>query len=202
MAPLRSAPAAPLRRRRSLSRAGAVCAIGVLALAGVLHGQAPTSGHFDEYRVKAAVLFNFAKFVEWPASAFASPTSPLVLCVIGADPYGAALDDTVSGRLVGGRTVAIVRTPEPQRGCHIAFISNSERRRLPAVLGRLREGAVLTVGEVAEFVDVGGMVVLGTRGDQVTFDIDREMAERAGLRVSARLLSLAVSAKRPARSPR
>jgi hypothetical protein len=151
--------------------------------------QAPS--HADEYRVKAAILFNLAKFVEWPKEAFANASAPLVLCVLGADPFGSLLDHTLKGRLIEGRSLVAMRITEVTPGCHMLFVSATERKHLPVIADQLGGKSVLTVGEDDAFTEEGGMISLALDGERVRFGINSRMAERAGLKVSARLLSLA-----------
>jgi hypothetical protein len=143
-----------------------------------------------EYQVKAAFLYNFAKFVEWPD---AQPRAPFVIGVLGEDPFGPVLDQTVTGKTVMSRPFAVRRLADaadaPQ--VDILFIAASERARLPEVLGRLRGANVLTVGDSESFVDRGGMVGFRTAGNMVRFDINLREANRAGLKISSQLLRLA-----------
>lgn len=152
----------------------------------------------DEYRVKAAFLFNFAKFVEWPAQAFSGQSAPLTLCVLGVDPFGNLLDDTLKGRAVAGRAIAIRRIPELESGCHVLFIASSERKRLAVLTDQLRNSSVLTVSEETGFTTLGGMIELFTAGESVQFNIAPTAVERSGLHASARLIALAANQRRPA----
>ena len=163
------------------------------ALSPSLRGQAPARA--DEYRVKAAILFNLAKFVDWPKATFASPHAPFVLCVLGTDPFGSVLDDTLAGRLIGGRSLVAMRITEVTQGCHMLFIAGGERKRLPVIVDQLGSTGVLTVGEDATFTEDGGMISLAVDGERVRFGINSRMTERAGLKVSARLLALAGPSK-------
>lgn len=164
----------------------------VLGAAGP--GTGPGEGtRADEYRVKAAFLFNFAKFIEWPSSSFSGTTTPLQVCVLGVDPFGWTLDDTLRGRAVAGRPIQVRRMTEPDRSCHLLFISTSERKRLPLITEQLRGASILTVGEDDGFIAAGGMIELISDGDNVQFNVSPLAAERAGLHVSARLVSLAAN---------
>jgi hypothetical protein len=150
----------------------------------------------DEYRLKAAVLYNLAKFVEWPDDAFADPAAPLVVCVLGVDPFGAALDDTLRGHSVGGHATVAKRIAEVTPGCHVLFVANSEAKRLPAILERTRTSSVLIVGEAAGFIDRGGMIGLATDDDRVRFDVNLAAADRARIKISSRIMALASSVRR------
>ena len=163
-----------------------------VALTGVAgHGQAPANAPVDEYRVKAAVLFNLARFVNWPAERFANATAPFSICVLGTDPFGARLDDVVRGHRVGERSIVTQRINDVSPGCHLLFISTSEQRRLPLLMGKLRGSGALTVAEFSDFTQLGGMVGLITSGDQVRFDINLAATSAEQLKVSARLLAVA-----------
>ncbi len=150
--------------------------------------QAPT-----EYQVKAAFLYNFARFVEWPPRAFARATAPLGVCVLGEDPFGEALDRAVLGKSLSDRTLMVRRGKRLQElgGCEILFISASERGRLPEILDELRAAPVLTVGESESFAARGGGVQFTLEDNHVHFIINVDATERAGLKVSSKLLSLA-----------
>ena len=150
----------------------------------------------DEYRLKAAVLYNLAKFVEWPGESFQAATSPFVICVLGADPFGEALDQSLAGRVVGGRPVVARRINDVESGCHILFIADSEVRRLSTIMDKLRGASVLTVAEVNGFVDRGGVIGLVTEDDRVRFEINADAATKARLKISARLLALAAPGRR------
>jgi YfiR/HmsC-like len=145
----------------------------------------------EEYRVKAAILYNLAKFVDWPPDALPSPTAPLTLCVLGVDPFGSAIDDAVKGRQVGGRPLVIRRIADVEPGCHVLFVSTSERKRTSLVLDRLGTSPVLTVGDGEGFSALGGMIELVTDGDRIRFSINTAAADHAKLHLSARLLAIA-----------
>jgi len=143
-----------------------------------------------EYEVKAAFLYKFANFVEWPAD---EGTSPLGICVLGQDPFGLALDRVVKGKFINGREFMIrrLRTNDVADDCHILFIGASENRQLTQILNRLRGLPVLTVGDVAGFCENGGTINLVVSGKRVRLEINPASAERARLLLSSRLLSLA-----------
>ncbi len=146
-----------------------------------------------EYQLKAAFLFNFVKFVEWPADAFAGEKSPLTICVYGADPFGGTLDNLVRGESVAGRGL-IVQRPESSadlRDCHVLFVSRSERSRLGEVLPRVQGKPVLTVGDTDGFLKAGGVINFVLEENKVRFVIEPEAAERNRLKISSKLLRLA-----------
>lgn len=147
----------------------------------------------SEYQVKAAYLFNFLKFVEWPENAFGDPLAPMVIGVVGDDPFGNALPQVVIGKTVQGRDVVvrIYRAGEDLRGAHILFIGSSERKKLPAILSSLHGSAALTVADMEGFLDLGGMIQFVPENNRVRFAINVEAARRARLKMSSKLLSLA-----------
>lgn len=161
----------------------------LLAFAGRTHAQ----GTAGEYEVKAAFLYNFGKFVEWPAEAFASPSTPLTLCVVGTDPFGEILDRTVSGKTINGRAIAARRLGKGDelRTCHILFISPSERQAIAEILAHVRGHAVLVVGETEGLAARGGMFNFVVESNRVRFEANPAAAERCGLRISSKLLALA-----------
>lgn len=179
-------------RRPGVETPRRTVALAILLLA-VLTGGASAQEGAGEYEVKAAFLYNFAKFVEWPGNAFGSPTDPLVLCVYGDDPFGESLDAVIQGERVGGRRLVVHRTREiPQlRGCHVVFLSQRARERYPEVLGSLRGRSVLTVGEGDGFLTDGGMIRFVLEQNRVRFEINLDAAERNRLKLSSQLLRLA-----------
>jgi hypothetical protein len=151
-------------------------------------------GQLTENQVKAAYLFNFAKFVEWPGSAFVGPGAPLVIGIIGKGPYGEA-HEALSGRTAKGRRVVIrqLTRADEAAGCQILFIAASEKPRLQEILRALPASGVLTVSDLKNFCRTGGMIGLITRGEKLQFEINVANAERAGLKLSSQMLKLAVS---------
>jgi len=146
-----------------------------------------------EFEVKAAFLLNFAKFVDWPPSAFAATDSPMTICIMGRDPFGRAIDETVQGETVNGRKVTVQRLtaiPSPQ-ACQVAYFGavDKEMARTLAALGP----RVLTVGEGEAFLRYGGIIAFVLENRRVRFDIDQTAAENASLRLSSKLLSVARS---------
>ncbi|MBM4264875.1 MAG: YfiR family protein [Deltaproteobacteria bacterium] len=146
-----------------------------------------------EYQLKAAFLMNFAKFTDWPAHSFKTPQSPINICVIGDDPFKADLDDTVRGQTAGNRGLAVRRISQLQPGdnCHILFVGLNERERFERILGALKNHACLTVGEEMEFAQAGGMINLLVEDRKIRFEVSLDVAEKAGLKISSRLLKLA-----------
>lgn len=147
-----------------------------------------------EHEVKAAFLYQFGRYVEWPSDR-EQPGGPFVICVLGEDPFGAALDEIVKGKIVSGRQVAIRRIvgPVESRDCRILFVSRSEDDRLPALLKALEGRTVLTVGEGAQFTRRGGMVGFTSEDRKVRFVVNLAAAEAAKVRLSSQLLRIAAS---------
>jgi hypothetical protein len=135
-------------------------------------------------------LFNFSQFVDWPPQVFPDERSPIVLCVLGDDPFGAALDDVVHGEVVNGRALAVrrIRSVEEATDCHILFVSRSERAHLDEILRRLKGRSVLTVSDMDDFARAGGMIRFVTVDNKIRLRINVESARTAGLTISSKLL--------------
>ena len=144
-------------------------------------------------QVKAAFLFKFAYFVDWPAAAFNDPAAPLVIGILGEDFFGDALEKMVRGKKVKGRQVEIRRFSEYEEVgvCHILFIGSGMKDSLKETLKQLDGTNILTVGEHKRFARAGGMIQFVMRDGMVRFAIQPEAARRAGLRLGAKLLKLA-----------
>lgn len=145
------------------------------------------------YKVKTAFLFNFAKFIEWPPSSFATARSPFAICVLGQDPFGGVLTDTLQGKMIGDRPLAVRRLKDKSeaRGCQIVFVSSSESPHLADIVETLRGGNVLLVGESTGFATSGGTIEFTLEDDRVRFTINTDAADRSGLKFSSKLLALA-----------
>jgi hypothetical protein len=166
-----------------------------LACVVVLLGSAfpcPTFAQPAEYSVKAAYLFNFINFTEWPPSAFADTAAPLGVCIAGPDPFGATLDEAFRGEAVLQHPLRVQRVAESDSfvACHVLFVPASVRDPT-SVLKRIKNRPVLTVGESDAFWRAGGMIRLAIDGRTVRFDANARAAEAAGLRLSARLMQVA-----------
>jgi hypothetical protein len=168
------------------------------ALAGVLlaltapAGGQGTADRPTEYHVMAAFLYNFAKFVQWPEATDAAE-HPFVITVLGQDPFGNVLDDTLQGKAVDGRMVTLrrVSSAEGVEPSQILFISDSEQQQLPAILDSIGTKAILTVGEMGDFSERGGVIRFDVEDDRVRLEINVDAAERSGLRISSDLLRIA-----------
>jgi hypothetical protein len=173
----------------SLWRVQLVLGLGILLLSGAW-AQSPAAG---EYQVKAAFLFNFAKFVEWPPSSFSDASAPLRICVFGRDPFGEELRNITNEKTVNGRKLEVNQVVDLQlaRTCHIIFIASSETAQLKRILESLRGSNALTVGDTKSFTELGGMINFVLENDRVQFEVNRKAAEQAGLKISSKLLSVA-----------
>lgn len=183
--------------RRGFLRLLLTVAILAVALPQSLTAQDPS------YRVKAVFLYNFAQFVTWPEKAFAKADSPLVIGVLGRDPFGRILDETVRGEVVNGRKLEVrrFRSVTEVKECHILFISPSEQPRMLPILDALQGRSILTVGETEQFAINGGVIRFLSEQNKIRFRINTEAAEAAGLTISSKLLRLADIVKTE-RSPR
>jgi hypothetical protein len=154
---------------------------------------APQERAAPEYEIKAAFLYNFAVFVEWPSSAFRDDQSPFVVGVVGRDPFGSILEETFRGKDVGGRRISVQRVPTAKDlgACHLVFVCSSEADSMPRILESLKGSPTLTVGEMDGFAALGGCVGFYAEGRKVRFEINLPTVKRTGLKVSSKLLRLA-----------
>jgi hypothetical protein len=146
-----------------------------------------------EYEVKAVFIYNFAKYIQWPASTTADAKRRFVIVVVGKDPFGPVLDEVMRGHSVQGRPVAVRRLErlEDVGNCDILFVASSERVRLQQILEVSRTAPVLTVGDMDQFAQRGGMINLTTEENRIRFEINVKAIERVGLKASSQLLRLA-----------
>lgn len=166
----------------------------LLSQAGLPRGPG-VRGRSLEYQVKAAYLLNFTRYVEWPREAFKAPGAPVTLCVLGRDPFGSILDATVLGKTSGGRPLSVrrIRKDAEASGCHLVFISRETWRNQRELSRKLSSTGLLTVGESDEFAQEGGVIGFVIQNETVRFVINAEAGDRAGLRISSRMLSLAAA---------
>lgn len=159
----------------------------------ILHAQSSPT----EYQVKAAYLYNFGKFVEWPTGVTASDSS-FNICVLGQDPFSSTFGTTIAGESIKGKDVLIKRIPRAQDavGCHILFISSSEEARLKEILAALDKTSVLTVSDMSQFTRRGGMIQFVMDSNRVRFEVNLTNAERTGLTLSSQLLKVAIGVRR------
>jgi hypothetical protein len=188
-----------LTLRRALASLATIGAS--LGLAGLLASQVSTPtgigarGISLEYQVKAAYLLNFTRYVEWPREVFEAPTDPVTVCVLGQDPFGSVLDATLAGKTTHGRPLAARRigSTTDATGCHLVFVSRETWRTHRGLPRMLRTPGQLTVGESDEFAQAGGVIGFVIQNDAVRFVVNTEARDRAGLRISSRMLSLAAA---------
>ena len=145
------------------------------------------------YEVKAAFLYNFAQFVEWPTNAYPDAQSPIAIGILGDDPFGASLEEIVRGEKVNNRPLVIARYKrvEDIKACQILFISQSENRRLEEIFAALKNLGTLTVGDTDGFAKRGGMIRFVLENNKIRFRINVEAARAANLTISSKLLRLA-----------
>ena len=182
-------PREPLRRRLQITG----CILGALV---ALVGDRPVSAQsnpLSEYEVKAAFLYHFAQFVEWPPETFKEAGNPLVYCTIGEDPFHGSLDAALNGKTIGARSLHVrhLKQPSELQGCHVVFLGEKEKRLFSTVLELLKGSPVLIVGESEHFVQGGGTIGFFLEENKIRFEINLEAAEKARLRISSRLLALA-----------
>lgn len=165
------------------------------ALFGVAAGAPLYAQTASESDVKAAFLFNFAKFVEWPPEVL-SDSDKLVVGVLGDDAFGSTLEKALAGKTAGGHPIAVERLAVPEQEkltrCHILFVSPTQNERLGPLLATTADAALLTVGENDEFVDRGGVIAFTVQDNKLRFSVNARAAERAGLKISSQLTKLAL----------
>lgn len=173
---------------------------GVIVLAGLIlvTSASHANPQFDqsEYQLEAQFLVNFTKFVNWPDKSFAEPESHFMMCIIGHDPFGNALDSNLLRQTIDNRIVEIVRYPTPaslpaNRSCQIAFVSASEKQHFQEIIDIFEGRSTLLVADVDGFLQLGGTVELLPKDSHIRFAINPESADRADLKVSSKLLALA-----------
>jgi hypothetical protein len=166
----------------------------VLFLVAAWVGPACAQGDIPlEYRVKATFLYNFSKFVDWPAVSFSEDNQDLVIAIVGDDPFGTTLDGIAADETSHGRKLIIKRLKwnENLRNCHVLFVSRSEKKHLQDILSNVDGAGILTVSEMEGFASSGGMIEFVFEAGRIRFDINREPAMRGNLKISAHLLVLA-----------
>lgn len=153
-----------------------------------------------EYQLKAVFLYRFTQFVDWPAASFPTPQTPIIIGILGRDPFGTVLDAAIHGEKVHNRPLSIQRFQSFQEAtnCHVLFISAAEASRLPKVLAALDGRSILTVGETEDFASRGGMIQFITERNRIHFRINLQATRAAGFEISSKLLELAeiVASKR------
>jgi uncharacterized protein DUF4154 len=150
-----------------------------------------------DYDVKAAYLYNFGRFVEWPSSV-TTKSDVFNICILGQDPFGSALDHTFAGETISGKGIAAKRISTPQEAvnCQILFMSSAEEGRLNKIIEAIDKGAVLTVSDMPQFSQRGGMIQFVLDGKKVRFEVNLTAVQRAGLTLSSELLKVATNVRR------
>jgi hypothetical protein len=148
-----------------------------------------------EYEVKAAFLFNFVKFVDWPAEVFADGKSPFVIGVLGDDPFGATLTRMLLGKTINGHRLLARRIArlDEIKDVHLLFVCRSEKERLPEILDAVNSIPVLCVSDAERASDRGAAISFGVENGRVVFDVNADAVARTGLRISSKLLPVARS---------
>jgi len=172
----------------------------MLLLGVASHANAQDSSASSEYLIKAGFIYNFARLVEWPATAFAQPDSPIVIGIWGTDPFGPVIDQVLDGKRVNGRGFVVKRLKSLNdlKDCHILFVSSSEVARLNEAIHLTKSMPVLTIGEMPGFARHGGIINLTLEDSKVRFEVNVEAAKEAELNISSRLLALAKIIQQPA----
>ena len=162
----------------------------VCILLTVQFAQAQTS---SEYQVKAVFLYNFTRFVDWPATSFESANSPFVIGILGSDPFGTYIDETVSGESTGEHPIVIKRfkTVKDIDNCHILFINSTDAEAIKSILADTKEKKILTVSDANNFASLGGIIGFFIENNKIRMQINTEAAKAASLSISSKLLGVA-----------
>jgi hypothetical protein len=181
------------RTARAVRRACLACLLAASSLPARAADDLSAAPISAEYRVKAGFLFNFPQFVEWPARAFRDPQAPIVIGVLGEDPFGGYLDELVQGEKIGERPIVVRRFSriEEVADCHILFISRSESAQFEKIVSALANRRILTVGDADGFERAGGMVRFAIESGKIRLRINPDAAKAVDLTISSKLLRLA-----------
>jgi len=188
-----------MRRAATCSRPRAGLAAVILICIVLAPGAIATAhAQVQEYALKAAFLLKFGLYVEWPSTAFSSPTSPFNLCIAGQNPFGDSLDKAVADERINGHNVVIrqLKTVGRDSGCHILYIGDSDAQHVAQILATVHGSSVLTVSDARGYGSDSGIIDFVIVNDRVRFYIDDESAAQNGLVISSKLLSLALNVKR------
>ncbi len=162
---------------------------------------AVVSAHADsfstqEYQIKAAFLYNFAKFIEWPFEAQRTSSNVFVIGIYGPDPFGADIDELLKDETINNLPVAVKRFKDIQSvDCHILFITVEDPKQLHEAIEGLQGKSILTVGQGENFIKSGGMIAFYIEDEKVRFEINKNVTDKSGLQISSQLLKLAKIAK-------
>jgi hypothetical protein len=163
-----------------------------------LSGLSAQSAKPTDFQVKAAYLYNFGRFVEWPANLAATRSDAFTVCVLGQDPFGPALDATLAGQMITGKRVIAKRISAPQDSgnCQVLFLSLTTNEHLDRIIAAVDKNAVLTVSDMPQFLERGGMIQFVLEGNRVRFEVNLTATRQAGLTLSSELLKVAIAVKR------
>jgi hypothetical protein len=167
-----------------------------LSVAVGANAQSSASAASSEYLIKAGFIYNFAQLVQWPSAAFSQADSPIVIGILGADPFGTSIDRVVENKKLDGRSLVIKRLrwskdPKDLTECNILFISSSEKEHIADLINMLKWLPILTIGETPGFAARGGIINLTLEDNKVRFEVNIGAAKQANLNISSRLLALA-----------
>lgn len=180
-----------IMKRVSFIAAFLIC----LTLATAFPGRAQSSESSDssEYLIKAGFTYNFAKLMEWPSGAFAQADSPIVIGVLGTDPFNGTLDEVLKGKQANGRSFEVrhLKWGADLKGCNILFVSDSETPHLDELFHMVKALPILTIGQTSGFAQRGGIINFVVEDNRVRFEINVDAAKQANINISSRLLSLA-----------
>jgi hypothetical protein len=163
--------------------------IAVLGFALLCAATEPT----QEYKVKAAFIYNFARFIDWPAGVFANDDAPFVIAVVGTDPFNGGLEQAVAGKKISGRRVEIRHFDSVDKIglCQILFVPTTDDETETQIIQKVANDSALTVGECENFTALGGSFRFFTEDNKMRFEVNTDATDRAKLRVSSKLLKLA-----------
>ena len=158
--------------------------------------QSSDSSASSEYLIKAGFIYNFAQLVQWPSVAFSQPDSPIVIGILGTDPFGPTIDRVIENKKLDGRNLVVKRLKwskdlKDLKDCNILFVSSSETQHIDDVVNMVKWLPILTIGETPGFATRGGIINLILEGNKVRFEVNNEAAKQANLNISSRLLALA-----------
>jgi hypothetical protein len=167
-----------------------------LSLSIGANAQSSESSVSSEYLIKAGFIYNFAQLVQWPSAAFSQADSPIVIGILGTDPFGATLDRVIENKKLDGRNLIVKRLKwakelKELKDCNILFVSSSEKEHIAEVVNIVKWLPILTIGETPGFATRGGIINLTLEGNKVRFEVNIEAAKQANLNISSRLLALA-----------
>jgi len=147
----------------------------------------------EEYQIKAAYILNFVQYIDWPQATFSAADTPFTIGVLGDDPFGPALEQTFQDETIAGRKLVVKRSTkiEDLQSCHLLFISKSEKDHIPEILASLKDKSIVTVSELDQFAQRGGIVNFYLNNNKIRFEINANAAEKISLKIHSQLLKRA-----------